>query len=269
MQNNMQNSYTVLMLGDLVGEPGRRLFEKHLPILKDKYKPSLVIANGENSANGKGITTKIMSWFKELGVDVVTSGNHIFDKNDIYGYLDSNKDLLRPANFPSQAPGTGMTIVKKGATNFGIINLQGRVFMKQQISCPFKEIDSLLTYLKHHANIILVDFHAETTSEKLAMAYYLDGRVSAVCGTHTHVQTADERILPAGTAYITDLGMAGSLNSMIGMQKEPLIKSMISQMPVKFEVQDEPPFVMSGVAITIGSNGKASKIERIYIVDTN
>ena len=262
-----KQSYTILCLGDLVGEPGRKMLEKHLPLLKEKYKPTLIIANGENSAHGKGITPNIMEWFKKEGVDVVTSGNHIWDKKEIYPYMMHNTDLLRPANFPSECPGVGMTIVRKGAVSFGIINLQGRTFMRQHLACPFKTIDSLLTYVKHHAKIIIVDMHAETTAEKLAMGYYLDGRVSLVCGTHTHVQTADERILPGNTAYITDLGMAGALNSMIGMEKENMIKALINQMPTKFEVDDKPPFVMSGIAVTVSSDGKASHIERIYIVD--
>lgn len=263
----MQNSYNIICLGDLVGEPGRMMLERHLPRLKEKYQPALVIANGENSAAGKGITSKIMHWFKEQGVDVVTSGNHIWDKNEIYSYLANNNDLLRPANFASECPGVGMTVVRKGATSFGVINLIGRVFMRQLVSCPFKTIDSLLTYMKHHANIVIVDFHAETSAEKLALAFYLDGRVSCVFGTHTHVQTADQRILPNGTAYITDLGMAGSLNSSIGMDNEAMIKAMINQMPAKFEVCEKPPFVLSGIVINVSSTGQAQTIERIYVVD--
>ena len=265
----MQNSYNILCMGDLVGEPGRNMLEKHIENLKERYNPHLIIVNGENSAHGKGITPKIMEWFKRIGVDVVTSGNHIWDKKDIYPYLNANKDLIRPANFPTECPGVGMTVVKKGAIRFGVVNLQGRTFMRQLLSCPFKAADSLLTYLKHNADIIVVDFHAETSAEKLAMGYYLDGKVSTVYGTHTHVQTADARVLPGGTAYITDIGMAGALNSMIGMEKERMINAMITQLPTKFEVDDKPPFVMSGICVNVDSKGKANKIERIYIVDDN
>lgn len=259
----------ILLLGDLVGAPGRAIFKKHIKRLRSELSVDGIIVNGENSAHGKGITPKIVRFFKEHGVDVVTSGNHIWQKKEIIPFLMENKhDLLRPANFPSEAPGSGVTVFDCKGVSIGVINIQGRVFMREQLSCPFRALDSILTYLRDKTSAILVDVHAEATSEKMGMAYFLDGRVSGVVGTHTHVQTADERILPGGTAYITDLGMAGSLNSMIGMQKEPIIKHFITQMPVRFAVSHDMPLVMTGVVITINTDtGKAISIERVKVVD--
>lgn len=258
-----------LLVGDVVGSSGCQTFQKNVHEIKDKYKIDSIIVNGENSAHdGRGITIKGMHFFKHNKADIVTSGNHIWAKHEIYQYLNENRDLLRPANFPSECPGTGATIYNVLGIQVGVINLQGRVFMREQVSCPFKTADTILTYLKSKTDIILVDFHAETTAEKLALGYYLDGRVSAVVGTHTHVQTADLRILDNGTAYITDLGMTGALNSMIGMKKEPIIQSFITQMPVRFTVETEGPMVFSSVLIDIDiSSGKALNIEKLYLVN--
>jgi 2',3'-cyclic-nucleotide 2'-phosphodiesterase len=264
----MHDNIRVLMLGDVVGAPGRAIFQKYSARLREHYRAQALIVNGENSADGKGITPRIMRFFKHNGADIVTSGNHIWAKREIYSYLQENRDLLRPANFPSNCPGTGVTTISLGAFTLGVINIQARTFMREHVACPFRTAESALTYVKTKTNIIVVDFHGEATSEKMALAYYLDGQISALVGTHTHVQTADARILPAGTAYITDLGMAGSLNSLIGMKKEPLIHQIMSQMPVKFEVETKGPYVLSGVCIEIDSvTGKAVSIERIYIVD--
>jgi metallophosphoesterase (TIGR00282 family) len=259
----------VLMLGDAVGAPGRAMYQKYIPKLKREKNIDFVVVNGENSASdGKGITPKIMGSFKHIGVDVVTSGNHIWRKRDIYNYIGQHKDLLRPANFPSSSPGVGMTLMPVKDYMIGVINLQARVFMRELVDDPFKVADSLLTFLKTKTPIILVDFHGEATSEKAALAYYLDGRVSAVVGTHTHVQTADERILPHKTAFITDLGMAGAVHSLIGMKSDNIIQSMINQMPTRFEVEKEGPMQMTGVCIEIDTQtGHASSIERIKIVD--
>ena len=271
----MQNSnIRVLMLGDLVGTPGQAMLQKHIKNIKSQHKIDFVVANGENSADGKGVTPKIMKFFKHNHVDVVTSGNHIWQKKDIYQYLSQYNDLLRPANFPAGCPGTGVGIYRcetpNGVFNIGVMNIQGRVFMRELVGDPMRTADSLLTMLRSKTNIILVDFHAETTAEKLGFAFYLEGRVSAVVGTHTHIQTADNRVLPNGTAYITDLGMSGALNSMIGMKKEPIIQNMLTQMPVKFEVDNEGPFVLCGVVIEIDTTtGKAISIERIYITDND
>lgn len=267
----MLNNLRIMMLGDVSGSAGRAIFQKHIASLKEKYKIDGIIVNGENSASdGKGITSRIVKFFKHNHVDVITSGNHIFNKREIYSYLSTNRDLLRPANFPSACPGVGVTTFECGNVTVGVMNLQARTFMREYVACPFKTADSILTYLKTKTNIILVDFHGEATSEKMGMGFYLDGQVSAVVGTHTHVLTADERILPQGTAYITDLGMAGALNSLIGMKKEPIINQLITQMPTKFEVETAGPMAMSGVWIEIDiKTGLALKIERIRVVDDN
>jgi metallophosphoesterase, MG_246/BB_0505 family len=258
----------VLFLGDIVGTTGRVLFQKHIAALKAELKFDALVVNGENSASGKGITTKIMRFFKHNGVDVVTSGNHIWRHKDIYPYLDEHKDLLRPENYPSSCPGTGVTLFNCCGYEIGIINLQGRIFMREHLDCPFKTAESVLTYLKSKTNMIFIDFHAEASSEKIGLAWYLDGKISGLVGTHTHVQTADERILPGGTAYITDIGMAGSLNSMIGMQKESVLSNLLTQMPSKFEVEIAPPYIMTGVYIDVDpSTGKAVDIKRVKVVD--
>ncbi len=263
------NSLRILLLGDVVGVPGRALVQKHLARLKQELGIHAIIINGENCAgDGRGITPRIMRFFKHIGVNVVTSGNHIFQKKDIYPYLTEHKDLLRPANFPNACPGTGVTTFTIDGHTIGVVNIQGRIFMREFVGCPFSTAQTALTYLKSRTNIILVDMHAEATSEKIGLALFLDGQVSAVVGTHTHVQTADERILPNGTAFISDLGMAGALNSMIGMKKETVLPNMITQMPSKFEVETEGPMVLSGVWVEINTTtGKALKIERVRLVD--
>lgn len=261
----------VLIIGDVVGNTGRMMFQKHIDRIRTTYNIDAVIVNGENSSSqGRGITPRIVRFFKHNGADVITSGNHIWFKREIYSYLEAHTDLLKPANFPTDTPGVGVTtFVCKGQT-IGVINLQGRVFMRELVSCPFRAAESILTYLKHKTNIIFVDFHTETTSEKMALGYFLDGKVSGVVGTHTHVQTADERVLPNGTAFITDLGMVGSLNSMLGMKKEPIIENFIRQMPVKFEVETSAPMIMCGVCIEVNvETGKAISIQRIQVIDND
>lgn len=267
--NKMKETIRILILGDAVGVPGRSMIQKHLNSLKEKYNIDLVVANGENSNNnGRGITSRIAKFFKHIGVDVVTTGNHIFDQSDIYEYLKHNNYVLRPANFPSECPGSGFSTINYQGLEIAVVNLQGRVFMKEDLDCPFKTMDSLLTFLKYKTNIILVDFHAETTAEKLALAYYLDGKISCLVGTHTHVPTADQRILPQGTAYVTDLGMAGALNSSIGFKKEAIITRFKNQMPCRMMVDLDPPFIMTGVWVEINTKtGKAIQIQRISIID--
>ena len=267
----MQNKLRIALIGDIAGVPGRAFFQKHIGPLKEQHKLDAVIVNGENSAaDGRGITPPIMHFFKHNGVAVVTSGNHIWAKREIIPYLSEHTDLLRPANFPSTCPGKGVTTFTCKGYTVGVINLQGRIFMREQVACPFRTADTLLTYLKTKTPLILVDFHAEATSEKVALAHYLDGKVSAVVGTHTHVPTADERILPHGTAFITDLGMTGPLHSVIGVKKELIIRHMTTQMPVKFEIETEGPMVLSGVIIDIHTaTGKAEHIERLYITDSS
>lgn len=269
MQNSGNPTLKLLALGDICGAAGRAVFQKHIGTLKSRYQADMVIVNGENSASsGKGITSRIMHFFKHNGVDVVTSGNHIWAQREVYAYLKEHKDLLRPANFPSSCPGVGVTTCEIGPLTVGVINLQARTFMREFVGCPFKAAESILTYLKPKTSLIIVDFHGEATSEKMGLAYFLDGQVSAVVGTHTHVLTADARILPGGTAYITDLGMAGALNSMIGMKKEPIIQQLITQMPVRFEVDTDGPFVLTGAFIEIDTiSGKATSIQPIRVID--
>lgn len=269
MQNKKLNRIRIVFIGDVVGATGIALFQKHISGIKDRYRADAVIVNGENSASsGKGITSRDVKALRHAGADLVTSGNHIWDQREIYNYFEQNSDLIRPANFPSGAPGSGYAMFQCAGFKVAVVNLQGRVFMREDLDCPFRAADSLLTYLSHQTNIILVDFHAETTSEKIGFAYYLDGRVSAVVGTHTHTQTADERVLPKGTAFITDLGMVGALNSMLGMKKEPIINKFLTQMPTRFMVETEGPGLLSGVCIEIDADsGKAVSIERIRLID--
>lgn len=259
----------VLFLGDIVGASGRAMFEKHIDSLKIKFAIDGIVVNGENSSEqGRGITPKIADFFQSNGVDCITTGNHIWYRREIYPYLDMHTHILRPANYPMGAPGVGVTIIDIKHEKVAIINVQGRIFMKEQVDDPLRTIDSILLYLKDKTKNIFIDFHAEATSEKHAMAYYCAGRVSGVVGTHTHVQTADERILPGGTAYISDLGMAGSLNSMLGMQKKQIIQHFLTQLPVKFVVDTTPPFILSGAFIDVEiASGKAIKIERVRIID--
>lgn len=263
----------VLFVGDIVGIPGQRMLQKHLDRLVKEHAIDVVLVNGENSApDGRGITPTIVQFLKELGVDLVTTGNHIWAKKEIIPYIATHKDILRPINFPNGCPGVGATIIssKSGKGLLGVINVQGRIFMRDLVGCPFRAVESVLSYVKAQTNCIFIDMHSEATSEKMGIAYYFDGKVSAVVGTHTHVQTADERVLPQGTAYITDVGMGGSLNSMIGMKADIIIKNMLTQMPVKFAVETQGPFVLSAVVVKINTaTGLAQSIKRIYIVDTD
>lgn len=259
----------LLCVGDVVGATGRALFQKHIGQLRQEYALDGIIVNGENSAHGKGITSRMVHFFKHNGVDVITTGNHVWYHKEVYNYMRENTDLLRPANYPIGVPGVGVTTFTTATgVKVGVINLQGRVFMRDNLDCPFKAAESIIAYLKSKASIVMVDFHAEATSEKQAMGYFLDGKVSAVVGTHTHIQTADERILPGGTAYISDLGMVGSLNSMLGMKKEPVIEHFLTQMPTKFKVDSSQPLVLWGAVVTCEPwSGKAVAIERIAIID--
>ncbi len=258
----------IALIGDIVGTPGQAMFQKHIPPLKASLGIDAIIVNGENSANGRGITSRITRFFLHNGANVITTGNHVWHNQEIYPHLSLFPELLRPANFPGNNPGSGVTIFQCKGYPIGVLNIQGRVFMREHLDCPFRAADSALTYLRSKTKIILVDFHAETTSEKMAMGFYLDGRVSALVGTHTHVQTSDQRVLPKGTAYVTDLGMGGALNSMLGMTKEPIIKNFLTQMPQKFSVDNQGPFVLSGVCVEIDSGtGAAIGIEPIRIVD--
>ncbi|MCA9769945.1 TIGR00282 family metallophosphoesterase [Candidatus Dependentiae bacterium] len=259
----------ILCVGDVVGATGRAMFQKHIGYIKKEYAIDFVVVNGENSSErGRGISSRIVKFFKHNGANVITSGNHIWQDREIYSYLQQNSDLLKPANFPNDTPGVGVTTILCKDVLVGVINVQGRIFMRENLSCPFRTVDTILTYLHHKTKIIIVDFHAEASSEKIGLGFYLDGRVSAVVGTHTHVPTADERILPGGTAFVTDLGMVGSQNSMLGMKKDPIIRHLITQMPVKFEVETSNPMIMTGVIVDVDTKtGSATAIERIKILD--
>ncbi len=261
-------NFRLLMIGDIVGAAGRTVFQRHINALRAEYALDAVIVNGENSAHGVGITPKIADFFKSCGVNVITSGNHIWHKKEIFPYLATHHDLLRPANYPSGAPGVGVTTFLVNSLTVAVINLQGQVFMKENIDSPFRVAETLLTYLRDKTKLIFVDFHAEATSEKMALGEFLDGKVTAVVGTHTHVQTADERILPGGTAYITDVGMAGAINSLLGMESAPIIQRFLTQLPVKFSVAMNPPYRLNGVIVEADPiSGKALSIKRIEIID--
>jgi metallophosphoesterase (TIGR00282 family) len=230
----------------------------------EKYNPDFVIVNGENAAGGFGITPDIADKFFSIGVDVITSGNHIWQHKDIYPYLNRKKEILRPANYPDEVPGKGFCIVKKGDIKLGVVNVLGRIFM-DAIDCPFRAAKRCVDEIKKETNIIAVDFHAEATSEKNAMGYYLDGEVTCVFGTHTHVQTADESILNKGTAYITDIGMVGPKDSVIGMDKEKVIERFLTLPPSRFEVA-EKKIELDGILITSNtSTGLATEIKRINL----
>ncbi|MBI5328308.1 MAG: TIGR00282 family metallophosphoesterase [Deltaproteobacteria bacterium] len=261
----MAETVKIFFIGDIIGKPGRSAVKELLPDIIEKHAVDLVIANGENAAGGFGITPNIAEELIGLNIDVITSGNHIWDKKEIIPYIADKKWLLRPANYPEGAPGLGWTILKTRAEmKIAVINLCGRVFM-DNLDCPFKAAVKIIEEVKHETSAIILDMHAETTSEKAALAWFLDGKASAVIGTHTHVQTADERILPQGTAFITDAGMTGSINSVIGMQKEIVLERFLTQMPKKFEVAAKD-VVMQGVVVSIDSKtGKARAIERISV----
>ncbi len=253
----------ILFVGDVVGSPGRKMISEYLPRLKKKYRPQVTIVNGENAAGGRGITEKIYRTILESGAQAVTLGNHAWDNKEIFEFIEDAPKLVRPANFPD-APGRGSTILNMNGTTVGVINLQGRAFLPP-LDCPFRKIDEMLEEMEGKADIIFVDFHAEATSEKLAMGWYLDGRVSAVVGTHTHVQTADNRILPKGTAYISDVGMTGPYDGILGMEREAVLTKFLTNLPVRFEV-DKGREQLSAVLIDINEKtGASSSIKRIMI----
>jgi metallophosphoesterase (TIGR00282 family) len=253
----------VLFIGDIVGEPGRKIVKQLLPDLLRTHVPDLVVANGENAAGGFGITPAIAEELFALGIHVLTSGNHVWDKKEIEPYLEKQEKLIRPANYPEGTAGCGSVVVNTdGSAKAAILNLEGRVFMSN-LEDPFRVAEREIERLRREARIVLIDFHAEATSEKAALAWHLDGRVSAVLGTHTHVQTADERILPGGTAFMTDVGMTGPTDSVIGVKKEDAIARFLTQRPHKFEIPKGPVHLDAAVLDIDGKTGKAKKIERI------
>lgn len=253
----------LLFVGDIVGRAGRQALAEKLDSLVDRHLVDLVVVNGENAAAGYGLTESVLKELFKAGADAVTTGNHIWDKKEINAVLDREPRLLRPANYPPGLPGYGSGIYETaGGIKVGVLNLEGRVFMKN-IDCPFRQADAAVAELRKTTPIILVDFHAEATSEKQALGYYLAGKVSAVVGTHTHVQTADERILSGGTGYLTDVGMTGSQDAIIGNQKGPAMERFLTQLPVRLEVAKKDP-MLCGVLLTINEkSGCCESIERI------
>lgn len=255
----------ILFIGDIFGHPGRRIVKELLPKLMEEYAPDLLLANAENAAGGFGITPPIVEELLDAGIAVLTSGNHIWDKREIYSYLRDHVDgrLLRPANYPDAAPGEGLHVGRtRAGVGYAVLNLQGRVFMPA-IDCPFQTADALLARIPEDVKIRIVDMHAEATSEKQAIGWYLDGRVTAVLGTHTHVPTADETILPQATAYITDLGMTGPYESIIGMDRQAVVRKFLDQLPTRFEVA-KGDVRLSAVLIEADSEtGRAISIQRI------
>jgi metallophosphoesterase (TIGR00282 family) len=254
----------VLMVGDVFGESGRAAIQKLLPRIRQEHAIDLAVVNVENAAGGFGVTPAMARTFLEQGVDVMTSGNHIWDKKEIIEYIVKENLLLRPANYPSGTPGVGSAVVKAGPHKVAVLNLMGRVFLPS-LDCPFRKADEEVARLRQEAAIIVVDMHCEATSESQAMGWYLDGRVSAVVGTHRHVQTADERVLPQGTAYITDLGMTGPTDGIIGVNREMIIQRFLSQMPVRFEPATGPAALHGVVIVVDPDTGRASDIRRLRI----
>lgn len=257
--------FKILFIGDVFGHPGRRITQEKLPELAREFSPDLIIANGENAAAGFGITPALVDELFGAGIAVITSGNHIWDKKEIFPYFDQQTDgrLLRPANYPGDAPGRGLYAGRsRSGVEYAVLNLQGRVFMPA-LDCPFRTADALLGQIPSSTRIRIVDFHAEATSEKIALGWYLDGRVTAIVGTHTHVPTADEAILPKGSAYITDLGMSGPYDSVIGMDKQAVIRKFLSQIPARFEVAKGDPRLSCVLIEADEAEGRALSIQRI------
>jgi metallophosphoesterase (TIGR00282 family) len=254
-------SRRLLFIGDVVAEPGRRAVKDLLPELRERHSPDLVVANGENVAGGVGITERTAKALLGQGIDVITTGNHVYRHRDVYSFLDSTDRVIRPANYMAANPGKGHVVIEKDGVRWAVINLSGSVGL-QVARSPFHEVDRILAGLE--ADLVVVDFHAEVTSEKVAMGWHLDGRVTAVLGTHTHVPTADARVLPGGTAYVTDVGMTGSREGVIGVKKEQVLERFITQMPVKFESAEDDVWLM-GCLVTSDDRGLAKSIELLMV----
>jgi metallophosphoesterase (TIGR00282 family) len=253
----------IIFLGDIVGEPGRDAVKTALPVLKERYAPDFIVVNGENAAGGHGITPRLVYEILRCKVDVITLGDHTWDQRENLPFFEQEPRLIRPFNFPATSPGLGWVVVSGNGKKFGVINAMGRTFMPVPVDNPVLGLPPILEQVKRETNCILVDFHAETTSEKIAFGHAVDGQVSVVVGTHTHVQTADNKILPGGTAYITDAGFCGGHDSVIGRDKEPILERYKTLMPVRMTVSAKQPQV-DGIFVEIDEEtGKALKIERI------
>ena len=258
--------FHALLIGDVVGKPGRRALAVAVPDLLRERALDIVIANGENVAGGSGITPALLEEFRRLGVDVVTMGDHVFRRREIFPILKDSDRLLRPANLPPEAAGRGWTVLQsQSGFPFAVINLLGRTFMKPMGDCPFHAAERALADIGDRAKLIFVDFHAEATSERIAMGWHLDGRATAVFGTHTHVQTADERVLPGGTAYISDLGMTGPHEGVLGRKKEKVLSVFVTGMPTHFDIATGDARLSGAIVTADTQTGRASAIERLSI----
>ncbi|NLM21112.1 MAG: TIGR00282 family metallophosphoesterase [Peptococcaceae bacterium] len=255
----------ILFIGDIVGRPGRKAIKSLLPAIKEEYKPDLIVANAENASGGRGLTKEVAEELFASGLDFLTMGNHVWDQKEITKFIDNERRLIRPANYPKGVPGKGYGLVYGNGFKIGVINLLGRIFLAP-LENPFSMVMSLINNIALETPIIIVDFHAEATSEKVAMGWFLDGKVSAVVGTHTHIQTADARILDQGTAYITDVGMTGPRDSVLGIKKEIVINGFLTQMPARFEVASGL-IQLNAVLIDIDEKtGKSRNITPIQLV---
>jgi metallophosphoesterase (TIGR00282 family) len=254
---------TILFLGDIVGEPGRSAVIARLPELKTQYAADFIVVNGENAAGGRGITGKITIDLLRAGVSVITTGDHIWDQKDIVSFIGTEPRLLRPINYPEGAPGAGLIVLETPKGKVGVINVQCRTFMQPILENPFRAIEEAVAKMRRQTANILVDVHGETTSEKIAMGRFLDGKVSAVVGTHTHVQTADEQIFPGGTAFMCDAGMCGPVNSILGRAIEPIMSRFISNMPASFPVAAGEVRLRGALIEIDETSGQASRITRV------
>jgi 2',3'-cyclic-nucleotide 2'-phosphodiesterase len=253
----------LLFVGDVVGGLGRRTLASLLPGIRDEHRPDFVIVNGENAAGGVGITQKTARELLELGADAITLGNHAYRHREVYDLLDREERIVRPANYPKGSPGRGHTVVERDGMRLGVTNLSGLVFL-QAVRSPFAEADAVLAELRDRADAVLVDMHAEATSEKVAMGWHLDGRVTACVGTHTHVPTADARVLPGGTAYVTDVGMTGPRGGVIGVKREQALERFLSLTNVRFETSDEDPW-LNALLVEADGEGRATAVEQILL----
>jgi metallophosphoesterase (TIGR00282 family) len=253
----------VLFVGDVVGGIGRRTLAALLPGIRDEHHPDFVVVNGENSAGGVGITQKTARELLDMGADAITLGNHAYRHREVYGLLDREERIVRPANYPKGSPGRGHTVVERDGMRLGVVNLSGIVFL-QAVRSPFAEADAALGELRDRADFVLVDMHAEATSEKVAMGWHLDGRVTACVGTHTHVATADARVLPGGTAYVTDVGMTGPRGGVIGVKREQAVERFLSLTNVRFETSDDDPW-LNALLVEAGDDGRATGVEQLIM----
>jgi metallophosphoesterase (TIGR00282 family) len=253
----------LLFVGDVVAGIGRRALAAVLPALREEHQPDFVVVNGENAAGGVGITPKTAQELLDLGVDAITLGNHAYRHRDVYAYLDREARIVRPANFPKGSPGRGHTVVESNGQRLGVVNLSGQLYL-EAVRSPFAEADAIVAELRDAADAVLVDMHAEATSEKVALGWHLDGRVLAVVGTHTHVPTADARVLPGGTAYVTDVGMTGPRGGVIGVKKELAIERFLTLTQVRFETSQEDPW-LNAVLVEGGSDGRATSIRQLLV----